>query len=1018
MKYISFVLLILVINIQLQAQDDLSQLSYATIDSFIMLGYQQHDLNKTILYSKAGRDKAEAQYGTLDTIFAEYSGNLGFFYTSLGQYKKAETFLLEAKNIVLQVQGKEHSTYATNLSNLGNVYQKMAQFENSEKFYLEALQNRAENIGKEHPQYAVSLNRIGNLYQEMELYEKAEAVYLESKKIRAKVYGENHPKYATVLNNLATVYHSMQMLERAEPLLLLSLSIKSEIYGEMHPTNARIMNNLAGLYRDMKRYVEAEKLHLKAAEIEAAYYGETHPDYLTSLVNLASLYKKMGKNKKAENLFLKSKEIYAKTLGEESSNYSIILNNLAVLYNDIGKPEKAELLYLQANEIRAKAVGKEHLLYATSLNNLASLYLSIGKLDTALNYILQSIDANSADIDSTILSVDPKEWTKLAQANYYSNHAMSNSMQLFLIIIKRRYEKTKDPKILAQHYELAKTTMALNERIRNNLNGEKDKLRLLKYNSAYIKHGIESAVLFKEEAYTQQAFNFAEQNKSILLADAVKGNRARALGDLPDSLIIKEVDLQNKIAQLKQKVLKNKSEDEKRLKNQALSKLQTQMETFIASIKNKYPKYHALKYENITAKASDIQASLGDKTALIEYFLTDSICYLFWLSPTEIQVYPIPVPAHKLKQSIKTFRRALSSYTSLINDEKKAYKVYIKSAYWFYENLLEVALKGKEVEHLIIVADGELGHLPFETFLTKDMINQGDLTYPKLPFLLKNYNISYNYSATLWKENLKLSSQTNNGKMLACASSYPPIDSSLVGIRLPYFYELRSDLQALPAAQKEIAALSKDFEGTFLWNDSTNEHFFKENAADYAVIHLAMHGILDRHRPMLSSLVFTENKDSLEDNFLQAYEISRLNLNANLVVLSACQTGYGKFEQGEGVISLARSFMYAGVPSLVVSLWQVNDGSTAIIMKVFYKNLADGMNKAEALRKAKLSYLQQAKGIMAHPVFWSPFIQLGDSKPIYLIQKGAWNYRDYLMVASVFFALVIVFFFWRRKRAL
>ena len=165
-------------------------------------------------------------------------------------------------------------------------------------------------------------------------------------------------------------------------------------------------------------------------------------------------------------------------------------------------------------------------------------------------------------------------------------------------------------------------------------------------------------------------------------------------------------------------------------------------------------------------------------------------------------------------------------------------------------------------------------------------------------------------------------------------------------------------------------------------------------------------------------MVFTENKDSLEDNFLQAYEISRLNLNANLVVLSACQTGYGKFEQGEGVISLARSFMYAGVPSLVVSLWQVNDGSTAIIMKAFYKNLADGMNKAEALRKAKLSYLQQAKGIMAHPVFWSPFIQLGDSKPIYLIQKGAWNYRDYLMVASVFFALVIVFFFWRRRRAL
>jgi CHAT domain-containing protein len=1018
MKYISFVLLILVINIQLQAQDDLSQLSYETIDSFITLGYQQHDLNKTILYSKAGRDKAAAQYGTLDTIFAEYSANLGYFYTRLGQYKKAEVFLLEAKNIVLQVHGKEHHSYATNISNLGNVYQKMSQFEYSEKFYLEALQNRAETIGKEHPQYAVSLNSIGNLYQEMELYEKAEAVYLESKKIRAKVYGENHPKYATVLNNLATVYHSMQMLERAEPLLLLSLSIKSEIYGEMHPGSARTMNNLAGLYRDMKRYVEAEKLHLKATEIEAAFYGETHPDYLTSLVNLASLYKKMGKNKKSEKLFLKSKETYAKTLGEESSDYSVILNNLAFLYSDIGEPEKAELLYLQANEIRAKTVGKEHLLYATSLNNLASLYLSIGKLDTALNYILRSIDANSADIDSTVLTIDSKEWSIFTQANYYSNHAISNSMQLFLIILKKRYEKTKDSKSLSQHYELSKIAMQLNERIRNNLNGEKDKLRLLNYNSSYIKHGIESAVLFNEAAYSRKAFNFAEQNKSILLADAVKGNRARVLGDLPDSLIIQEVDFQNKIAQLKQKLLTKKSPEEKRLKNKELSDLQAKMETFIASIKNKYPKYHALKYENITVKASDIQASLEDKTALVEYFLTDSICYLFWLSQTEIEVYPIPIPAHQLKRSIQTFRRSLSSYSSLINNEEKAYQAYVKSAYWFYENLLEVALKGKDIEQLIIVADGELGHLPFEAFLMADVINKGNLPYKELPFLLNDYNISYNYSATLWNENLKLSQQTNNGKMLACASTYAPVDSSLLGIRLPYFYKLRSELQQLPAAQKEIEALSKDFEGTFLWNDSTNERFFKQNAADYAVIHLAMHGILDRHRPMLSSLVFTENKDSLEDNFLQAYEISRLNLNADLVVLSACQTGYGKFEQGEGVISLARSFMYAGIPSLVVSLWQVNDASTAMIMKAFYKNLATGMNKAEALRKAKLTYLQNAKGIMAHPVFWSPFIQLGDSKPIYLTTKSTLSYRNYLMMGSIFFALIIVFFVWRRKRAL
>lgn len=142
---------------------------------------------------------------------------------------------------------------------------------------------------------------------------------------------------------------------------------------------------------------------------------------------------------------------------------------------------------------------------------------------------------------------------------------------------------------------------------------------------------------------------------------------------------------------------------------------------------------------------------------------------------------------------------------------------------------------------------------------------------------------------------------------------------------------------------------------------------------------------------MLSSLAFTENRDSLEDNFLQAHEIAHLHLNADLVVLSACETGYGKFEQGEGVISLARSFMYAGTPSLVVSLWQVNDQSTSVIMNSFYQNIANGMQKDVALRQAKLEYLKIAKDIAGHPAFWSAFIQLGDTSSVKISQKGAYN---------------------------
>jgi CHAT domain-containing protein len=142
-------------------------------------------------------------------------------------------------------------------------------------------------------------------------------------------------------------------------------------------------------------------------------------------------------------------------------------------------------------------------------------------------------------------------------------------------------------------------------------------------------------------------------------------------------------------------------------------------------------------------------------------------------------------------------------------------------------------------------------------------------------------------------------------------------------------------------------------------------------------------------------------------NFLQAYE----KLNADLVVLSAFETGYGDFEQGEGIVSLARSFMYAGTPALVVSLWSVNDMSTSIIMQSFYQNIAAGMPKDKALRQAKLDYIQRAGGNAAHPAFWSPFIQLGDTKAIPLQKKGSWLYW---IIGTLCF-LVIAGILWFRK---
>jgi len=402
-----------------------------------------------------------------------------------------------------------------------------------------------------------------------------------------------------------------------------------------------------------------------------------------------------------------------------------------------------------------------------------------------------------------------------------------------------------------------------------------------------------------------------------------------------------------------------------------------------------YPKYAALKYQHVDAKVADIQKLLDDKTALLEYVIGDSVVYIFYIDKNSIKWFEQPLSNKELNLKIKLLHRTLSDYSLLAKNAKKSYDKYTSTAYWFYQTLVDSALKeAKGVENLIIVTDGELGHLPFESFLVEP-VSQKETDYSSLDYLINHYSISYNYSATLWKENRESAKTTNNGQVFAMASNYDiELDSSRIDSRLPTYLDIRRGLNALPEARKEVELLSEGFNGVFAFDKNASEKSFKEQAGDYAIIHLAMHGLLDSKRPLLSTLVFTEDSDSAENNFLQAYEISKMKLNADLVILSACETGFGKFEAGNGIASLARAFMYAGASSLVVSLWQVNDYATSVIMKNLYQNLVRGQGKAEALRQAKLDYIRVAGGIAAHPAFWSPFIQIGNADAVHISKKG------------------------------
>jgi CHAT domain-containing protein len=250
-------------------------------------------------------------------------------------------------------------------------------------------------------------------------------------------------------------------------------------------------------------------------------------------------------------------------------------------------------------------------------------------------------------------------------------------------------------------------------------------------------------------------------------------------------------------------------------------------------------------------------------------------------------------------------------------------------------------------------------------------------SYADLPFLVKKYPVSYAQSASvlstlLAKETTGASARIGNKYLFAFGDPVYEDSSNLSIAKYPRLDFSRKEIETIAAF---FNAGSSDI---CLRNNATEENFkLKKDLDKFNYIHFATHGLINEEKPDLSALVLTSNRGSGEDGLLQATEIFKLKLNADLVVLSACQTGLGKLVRGEGMVGLTRAFMYAGTPSVVVSLWSVSDMSTAALMGEFYKNLIKNkLSKTASLRNAQLALINDPK--YAHPFFWAPFVLIGD----------------------------------------
>jgi CHAT domain-containing protein len=173
-----------------------------------------------------------------------------------------------------------------------------------------------------------------------------------------------------------------------------------------------------------------------------------------------------------------------------------------------------------------------------------------------------------------------------------------------------------------------------------------------------------------------------------------------------------------------------------------------------------------------------------------------------------------------------------------------------------------------------------------------------------------------------------------------------------------------------------------------------------------------MHTIIDDKNPMYTKLAFSQNKEDIENSFLNTYEIYNMDINARMTVLSACNTGNGKLQKGEGIMSLARAFLFAGCPSIVMTLWAVEDNASGDLISSFYKYLSKGKSKDESLRLAKLDYIKNSDKTRVHPYFWSGYVNIGDTRSLYENNKIDKPLFFLLSIAGIF---MIVFFVIKRR---
>jgi CHAT domain-containing protein/Flp pilus assembly protein TadD len=781
---------------------------------------------------------------------------------------------------------------------------------------------------------------------------------------------------------LAGVHQARGEMAQASICLDQALDLSQSVGGD---GKAVVLSTMAQFHRYRGDLGDA----LERLDQARAHYHRTGDEFYEAraLHHLGALYLDLGDLNQAERSYQQGLELVT---GKNAEGEAQFLNSLGwtmYLRND----PRAALSYLE----RALALSREKNLpagLAQALGRTGTVSVSLGRVQEGLKLLQEELalrrESNDRFGEARSLFEIGGAWQALGDLEQAASsfrgaldlgRRMGNTgLQAACLYHWAVLERQRgNPR---QALEQIAEALRIIESVRSRVSSEKLRVTYMASKRSWYELHVDLQMRLEEEepgkGHAASALEASERARARGLLDLIAEGRIDVQEGIAPDLKQQETKLGARLSwiqeQLSDLLSKDPESDRAAELRTQLDQVGEEMERLEEEIRRRHPRYAEVRYPT-PLRLEEVKGLLDERTALIEYFVGQESSFVFVVTRDGLSVHRLP-PAAVLQKKVQDLRATLARPGILTLGRFR-----MESAGLYDVLLKPAAARLAETQNLLISPDGALSFLPFEVLLTDP--SRG-ASYKDLPYLLRDHAISYVPSASVL-----------NGlrEPRPAPQADAPAPTELIAFGNPVYPSaqmalapLRSSFSPwavpeLPGSAIEVEAIAK------LFPESDVKLYMRERATEENVkanplipaarrLHFATHGFVDEARPQLSGLMLTRDQASPEDGLLQVYEIFNLRLSADLVVLSACETGLGEQVTGEGMIGLTRGFLYAGARSLLVSLWPVSDRSTPELMAGVYRHLRGG-TKAEALQRAKLERISAGD----EPHRWAPFILAGDS---------------------------------------